>query len=61
MKISKWLLIPVLALSCCLSVGCGPGGNTVIEGEQLSEEELKKVEEDYDAQYEDEYSEENYQ
>ena len=60
MKLSKWLTIPVVALALCLTTtGCGPADNAVIETEQMSDDEIKKADEDYDAQYEAEY--ENYE
>ena len=58
MKISKLLLVlPVLALSVVLT-GCSPSGDTtVIEQEQLSEDEVAKMDDDYDAQYAEEAEE----
>jgi len=55
MKLTKWLLVPVVAL-CFSLVGCGPNdGTTVIESEQQSEEEIAAADTDYDSQYESEY------
>ena len=57
MKLSKFFAIPALALSVCL-VGCTPSGDTtVIEQEQISEAEMAKMDEDYDAQYAEEAEE----